>query len=105
MLKPTQSLNKAYRQIKVTSEEFYKFQSNINNLISMIDEKESEKNTKTHFMDFLKNTYFFPNYLVAQKGRIDLAIHSGKEANTSVAVLYEVKKPSSNEMISCSNFN
>ena len=105
MLKPTQSLNKAYRQIKVTSEEFSKFQSNLNNLISVIDEKESEENTKTHFMDFLKNTYYFPNYLVAQKGRIDLAIHSGKDAHTSVAVLYEVKKPSSNEMISCSNLN
>ena len=90
-MKPSQSLNKDYRQIKITVEKFSKFQQNIKGLLSVIDE-ESEENTKVHFMDFLKNTYYFPDFLVAQKGRIDLAIHSGKDATTPVGVLYEVKK-------------
>jgi Eco57I restriction endonuclease. len=106
MLKPLQSLNKAYRQIKVTGEEFAKFLQNLSNLVAIIDDKESEENTKTHFMDFLKNTYYFPDFLVAQKGRIDLAIHSGKDATTPVGVLYEVKKPTNvSEMVSLENLN
>lgn len=106
MLTPSQSLNKAYRQQKITAEEFVRFQQNLKTLLSVIDDKESEENTKTHFMDFLKNTYYFPDYLVAQKGRIDLAIHSGKDASSPVAILNEVKKPTNvNEMVSCSNLN
>ena len=106
MLNPSQSLNKAYRQLKITAEDFSKFQQNLINLLTVIDDKESEENTKVHFMDFLKNTYYFPNFLVAQKGRIDLAIHSGKDASTPVGVLYEVKKATNvNEMISCTNLN
>ncbi len=106
ILKPSQSLNKAYRQIKVATEDFSKFTQNLQVLLSVIDDKESEENTKVHFMDFLKNTYFFPDFLVAQKGRIDLVIHSGKDATSPVGVLYEVKKPTNvNEMVSRTNLN
>ncbi|MFA7636128.1 MAG: Eco57I restriction-modification methylase domain-containing protein, partial [Monoglobales bacterium] len=106
MFKPSLSINKTYRQIKVTTEEFSKFQNNLTNLFHVIDENESEENTKTHLMDFLKNTYFFPEYLVAQKGRIDFVIHSGHEAKSPVALLFEVKKPNNtSEMISVNNLN
>ena len=106
ILKPAQSLNKAYRQLSITAEDFGKFQQNLRNLLAVIDDKESEENTKVHFMDFLKNTYYFPDFLVAQKGRIDLAIHSGKDATSPVAVLYEVKKPTNvNEMVTRTNLN
>ena len=105
-IKPSQSLNKAYRQIPITADDFVKFQQNLKGLLDVIDDKESEENTKTHFMDFLKNTFYFPNYLVAQKGRIDLAIHSGKDATSPVAILYEVKKATNgNEMVSRTNLN
>uniref|UniRef100_UPI0026DCC8F7 type IIG restriction enzyme/methyltransferase n=1 Tax=uncultured Butyricimonas sp. TaxID=1268785 RepID=UPI0026DCC8F7 len=105
-LKLSQTLNKAYRQLKITAEEFAKFQHNLNSLLTIIDDKESEENTKVHFMDFLKNTYYFPDFLVAQKGRIDLTIHSGKDATTPVGVLYEVKKPTNvHEMITRTNLN
>lgn len=93
MLKPSQVINKAYRQVKITTDCFSKFQTNLRSLLSVIDENESEENTKTHLMDFFKSTYYFPDYLVAQKGRIDFVIHSSKLANSSVAVLFEVKKP------------
>lgn len=106
MLKPSQAINKAYRQVKITTECFSKFQDNLRNLVSVINENESEENTKTHLMDFFKSTYYFPDYLVAQKGRIDFVIHSSKAANSSVAVLFEVKKPNNtNEMVSPDNLN
>lgn len=106
ILKPSQSLNKAYRQLSITVDDFARFQQNLEGLLDVIDDKESEENTKTHFMDFLKNTFYFPNYMVAQKGRIDLVIHSGKDAGSSVAVLYEVKKPTNvNEMVYRTNLN
>lgn len=105
-IKPSQIINKAYKQLKITVEDFTKFQQNLKSLLSVIDDKESEENTKVHFMDFLKNTYYFPHFLVAQKGRIDLAIHSGKDSKSPVGVLYEVKKPTNiHEMVSCANLN
>jgi len=106
MLKPSQAINKAYRQVKVTTENFNKFQDNLKNLISVIDENESEENTKTHLMDFFKSTYYFPEYLVAQKGRIDFVIHSSKLANYPAAVLFEVKKSNNiTEMVTPDNLN
>lgn len=44
-LKLSQTLNKAYRQLKITAEEFAKFQHNLNSLLTIIDDKESEENT------------------------------------------------------------
>ena len=106
MLKPSQSLNKAYRQVKVTTDEFKTFLINLRNLVEVIDERESEENTKTHLMDFFKNTYYHPEYLVAQKGHIDFVIHSSRTSTSPVAVLFEVKKSNNqNEMITPNNLN
>lgn len=49
MLKPSQAINKAYRQVKITTECFSKFQDNLRNLVSVINENESEENTKSLF--------------------------------------------------------
>ncbi|HEX8331128.1 MAG TPA: TaqI-like C-terminal specificity domain-containing protein, partial [Segetibacter sp.] len=57
-------------------------------------------------MDFLKNTFYNPDYLVATKGRTDFVIHVGKEAKTAAGVLFEVKKPANKaDMVSKANLN
>ena len=106
MLKISQSINRAYRQVKITTDNFNRFVANLKNLLSNISDTETEENTKTHLMDFFKNTYYHPDYLVAQKGRIDFVIHSSKQANAPVAVLFEVKKNNNaTEMITPEELN
>ncbi len=56
-------------------------------------------------MDFLKNTYFSPNYHIATKGRTDFVIHTSKDATHPAGVLFEAKKPSNHEMVTLSNLN
>ncbi|WP_247233746.1 Eco57I restriction-modification methylase domain-containing protein [Telluribacter sp. SYSU D00476] len=72
----------------------------------MINEEESEENVKIHLMDFLKNTYYRNDYLIATKGRTDFVVHLGKEATSPVGVLFEVKRPKNHsEMVSRTNLN
>jgi adenine-specific DNA-methyltransferase len=100
-----QSLNDSYRLIKPERADIEKFKYNFKLLQSHINPKESEENMKGHVMDFLKNTYYTPNYHIATKGRTDFVIHTGKDATHPAAVLFEVKKPSSVEMITLTNLN
>ncbi|WP_456071405.1 DUF7149 domain-containing protein [Flavobacterium azooxidireducens] len=55
-------------------------------LIQRLDsskEGEFEEFHKNLISDFLKNTYYSPNYFINTKGRNDLVIHTGKEAKNS----------------------
>lgn len=100
------SLNKAYRLIKPRRSDLNTFKANFQRLLSHIDEKESEENVKIHLMDFLKNTYYHPDHLIATKGRTDFVIHTGKDAQTPAGILFEVKKPSNKaEMVSKTDLN
>jgi len=100
------SLNKAYRLIKPRRNDLNTFKSNLSNLLNHINEKESEENVKIHLMDFLKNTFYHPDHLVATKGRTDFVIHLGKDGQSSAGVLFEVKKPSNKaDMITRNNLN
>jgi adenine-specific DNA-methyltransferase len=100
-----QSLNDAYRLIKPERADIEKFKSNFKLLLSHINPKESEENMKGHVMDFLKNTYYNPDYHIATKGRTDFVIHTDKDATHPAGVLFEVKKPSNPEMVTISNLN
>lgn len=53
------------------------FKENLIKLLGQIDEKESEENVKIHLMDFLKDTWYKQNHLVATKSRTDFVIHTG----------------------------
>ncbi len=100
-----QSLNKAYRLIKPERADIEKFKVNFKLLLGHINPQESEENLKGHVMDFLKNTYYNPNYHIATKGRTDFVIHTGKDASHPAGVLFEAKKPANNEMVTVSDFN
>jgi adenine-specific DNA-methyltransferase len=101
-----QSLNPAYRLLKPRRNDLNLFKQNLLKLLSQIDEKESEENVKIHLMDFFKNTFFHPQYLVATKGRTDFVIHLGEDAKTHAGVLFEVKKPGNKaDMVTKTNLN
>lgn len=111
LLKIRSSINKAYLKVKPTRTQIETFKKNIVNLFSQIKESESEEFHKNIISEFLKNTYYSPNQYINTKGRSDLVIHNGKDSNSSVGVLFEVKKPGNkseiptSENINCKAFH
>lgn len=106
LLEPRKALNKAFLKIKPNRTHIEDFKTNLIQILDSINEKESEEFHKNLVINFLKKTYYDPNYSVNTKGRNDLVIHNGKDAKTNVGVIIEAKSPSNkNEMITVANLN
>jgi adenine-specific DNA-methyltransferase len=104
--KPRIALNKAFIKVKPTRTEIELFKTNLIQLLDRIDDKESEEFHKNLVADFLKKTYYDPNYFINTKGRNDQVIHNGTDAKTTVGVIIEAKKPTNkSEMITRTNLN
>ena len=105
-LEPRKALNKAFLKIKPNRTYIELFKSNLIQLLDNCNGKESEEFHKNLVIDFLKKTYYDPNYFVNTKGRNDLVIHNGKDAKTNVSVIIEAKSPTNKtEMITKNNLN
>lgn len=101
-----QALNKAYRLIKPKRLEMEAFKTNLISLLGQIDEKESEENVKIHLMNFLWDSFYYPAHLLANKGKTDFVAHTGKDAATPAALLFEVKRPSNTaDMVTKTSLN
>ena len=104
------SLDKAYKIQPISRPELETFKTNYIRLMDRVEESErhneSEENFKGHLMDFLKNTYYAKNALVAPKGKTDFVIHTTNEGSSPVGVLFEVKRPKNvAEMVTRQNLN
>lgn len=105
-LKPRQALNKAYLKVKPGRAEIETFKANLIRLLDGSNEKESEEFHKNLVSDFLKDTYYKKSYFINTKGRNDLVVHNGGDANTTVGVIIEAKKPTNKtEMVSPGKLN
>ena len=101
LLKPNQTLNKAYQKEKVGRAEIEVFKANLTFMIGRINELESEENQKNVVSDFLKDTWYKNNHEINTKYKTDSVIHTGKTSKDPVGVVLEVKRPSNKaEMIS-----
>jgi adenine-specific DNA-methyltransferase len=99
-LKPRKALNKAFLKVKPNRTEIEGFKTNLIQLLNRTNDTESEEFHKNLVIDFLKKTYYDPNHFINTKGRNDLVIHNGNNANSSVGVIIEAKKPTNKaEMI------
>lgn len=106
LLEPRRAINKAFLKIKPSRNFIEIFKSNLIQVLDRINEKESEEFHKNLIIDFLKKTYYDPNYFVNTKGRNDLVIHNGNEPGSPVGVIIEAKSPANkSEMISFENPN
>lgn len=106
LIEPRKALNKAFLKIKPNRTGIELFKQNLILLLDSIKEKESEEFHKNLISDFLKNTYYSPNFFINTKGRNDLVIHVGKDAKSNVGVIIEAKSPSNKaEMLSQKNLN
>ena len=104
-LKISQSLNKAYRQIKIEKADFERFKETLHHLFDQLKENETEEKMKGDIMDFLKMSFYAPTYKIAPNGRIDCAIHIGDSSEAPIGVIFEVKTPNSPEMILRNDIN
>lgn len=103
---PIKALNKAFLKVKVNRDNFAKFKHNLRRLLSHINEAESEEFHKNLVIQFLRETYYEGNYFINTKGRNDLVIHNGKNAQNTVGVILEAKKPTNQgEMVKVDNLN
>lgn len=100
LIKPIKALNKAYLKEKVSRNHIELFKKNLQQLLSRINEQESEEHLKNVIADFLKDTWYKDQFEINTKDRNDLVIHTGKTTKDAVGVILEVKKPSNKaEMI------
>ena len=101
-----QSLNKAYLKEKVARPDIERLKTNLRQLLARIDVDESETNVRDHLRDFLNDTWYREQHLIASKGNTDLVVHADKTAKSQAAVLFEVKRPKNTaEMVTPGNLN
>jgi very-short-patch-repair endonuclease len=105
-LTPRKALNKAFLKVKPSRTEIEGFKTNLITLLDRTNDTESEEFHKNLVSDFLKKTYYDPNHFINTKGRNDLVIHNGQNANSTVGVIIEAKKPTNKaEMLTRENIN
>ena len=105
-LKPRKALNKAFLKVKPNRTEIEGFKTNLITLLDRTNDTESEEFHKNLVIDFLKKTYYDPNHFINTKGRNDLVIHNGQNADSTVGVILEAKKPTNkSEMITTKKLN
>ena len=105
-LKPRKALNKAFLKVKPNRTEIEGFKTNLITLLDRTNDTESEEFHKNLVSDFLKDTYYKQNHFINTKGRNDLVIHNGQNANSTVGVILEAKKPTNkSEMITPKKLN
>jgi len=103
---PRKSLNKAFLKLSPLKQDIDSFKEHFANLITKMNPGESEEFHKNLISEFLKRTYYHPQYFINTKGWNDLVIHNGADAKHSVGVIIETKKPGNkSEMPSCDNIN
>jgi adenine-specific DNA-methyltransferase len=106
VLKPRKALNKAFLKVKPNRTEIEGFKTNLITLLDRTNDTESEEFHKNLVSDFLKDTYYKQNHFINTKGRNDLVIHNGQNANSTVGVILEAKKPTNkSEMITTKKLN
>ncbi len=105
-LKPRKALNKAFLKVKPNRTEIEGFKTNLITILDRTNDTESEEFHKNLISDFLKDTYYKQNHFINTKGRNDLVIHNGQDANSTVGVIIEAKKPTNKaEMITTQKLN
>ena len=106
MIKPKQVLNPAFLKLKSNRSDIDKFKLQLIKLVGNINSQESEEFHKNLLIDFLQKTYYQLKHFINTKGRADLVIHNGKQANSTAGVIIELKRPANKtEMLQQSDIN
>jgi len=87
LIKPNKALNKAYLKEKVSRSNIELFKKNLQQLLSRINEQESEEHLKNAIVSFLKDTWYKDQFEINTKDRNDLIIHTGKTTKEPAGVI------------------
>ena len=105
LLKPSQVLSKAYRQVSIETEDFNHFKDALRTLLLTVSDGQREETQKGHLRNFLSDTFYKPYYMAPEED-IDLAVRLDKTSKSNIGLLIEVKSTTNkNEMISVGNLN
>jgi len=100
------ALNKAYLKEKISRNNIELFKQQLMQLFSKTMDGCSEDTLKDFVTELLRNTWYNPNHLITiNKERKDLSIHTGKLLKDPVAVIAEIKKIGSTEMMTAAKPN
>ncbi len=100
------AINTAYLKEKVSRNEIEKFKQQVNSLFEKTEETYSEDTLKDFVTEFFRKTWYDPAHAITiNKERKDLTIHLGKSPKDASAVITEVKKINSNEMLALDKLN
>ena len=103
---PFKALNKAYLKEKISRNNIELLKQHLIHLFSKTTEGCSEDTLKDFVTELLRNTWYNPNHLITiNKERKDLSIHTGKLLKDPVAVIAEIKKIGSTEMMTAAKPN
>jgi adenine-specific DNA-methyltransferase len=86
-----QSLSKAYLKQRPLKSQIDRFRENLAQLLTKVENKESEENKKNHVRDFLLDTYYKGRNEINTKDRKDLVIHLDKTNTSNAGVILEAK--------------
>lgn len=106
LLNPKKALNKAYLRAPLQRELLDRFKHNFAELAQKLDYSASEEFNKNVLADFIKQTYYAPDFYVNVSDKIDLAIHVGSTSRTPIGVIIETKRgDNANEMCKTDRLN
>ncbi|MCB0818330.1 MAG: hypothetical protein KDB77_12540, partial [Flavobacteriales bacterium] len=90
---PRKALNKAFLKQKPERKAIEGFKAALIGMLDHAKAGESEEYHKNLVSQFLKESGFAPAHYINTKGRNDLVIHTGKDAESPVGVIIEAKRP------------
>jgi adenine-specific DNA-methyltransferase len=111
---PKDSINKSYLQENIKQEDFTRFGSLLDSFIGKIElsvqKVQTEENMKNLLKEFLESAFYRDRNELntkSYKGKheADLVIHNSKSAESTVGVIFEVKKPDSADMVTVEDIN
>ena len=92
LLKPKQSINKAYLKEKISRSAIDLFKKNFSVFLEHTNSnKGDEEHLKSQVMFFLRDTWFKDTHHINPIGKNDLVIHNGKSTSDTTGVIVEVK--------------
>ncbi len=91
---PKASLKHHYRKRQIVPELLNDFRQNLLVFIANLQIPAREGKQETDLRDFLNDAFYKEKYYINKKDTIDWAIHNGKEKDSKIGVLIEVKSTS-----------
>lgn len=93
-LTPKEVLEKPLLRMKPTTEDFQRFNQELDSLNRKLNPNETEEHNKALIRDFLLDSFYRGHNEINTSGDIDDAIYDGNSSSFHVAVLMEAKSPS-----------